>query len=62
MTDWDEGATATDGGRYGVISTTEGVLVVTGVLTIGSATETDFDDSGQVIVFPDAVNCSQTPE
>lgn len=49
--DEDEGTVAN---RWGVVSTLEGILYVTGFLNIGSATETDFSDSGQVIVFPDA--------
>lgn len=47
----DEG---TSGNRWGIVSTSEGVLFVTGVLTIGTATETDFADSGVVVVWPDA--------
>ena len=56
MTAYDEGEGATDGGRYGIISTQDGVLFVTGHLTIGQSASnaTVFTDSGQVIVFPEA--------
>jgi hypothetical protein len=46
---YDEG-TLTN--RYGVVSTQEGILYVTGALTIGSNTATGFDDSNRVLVFP----------
>lgn len=55
--DYDEGATATDGGRYGVVATLDGIIYTTGVLTIGgtgTAGVTEFTDSGQVMVFPEA--------
>jgi hypothetical protein len=45
----DEG---TSGNRWGVVSTREGVLYVNGVLTIGTATATEFTDSNRVLVFP----------
>jgi hypothetical protein len=45
----DEG---TVGNRWGVVQTKDGILYVNGVLTIGSATETDFTDSNKVLVFP----------
>ncbi len=48
---FDEG---TSSNRYGIVSTVEGIIYVTGVLTIGTSTETDFSDSNQVVVFPDA--------
>ena len=56
MTAYDEGEGATDGGRYGIISTQDGVLFVTGHLTIGqdASNATVFTDSGQVVVFPEA--------
>lgn len=47
----DEG-TATN--RWGIVSTLDTVIYVTGVLTIGSATLTNFTDSNGVIVFPEA--------
>lgn len=49
--DEDEGTLAN---RWGIVSTQEGIIYVTGTLTIGSATLTEFTDSGQVLVFPDA--------
>lgn len=56
--DHDEGATATDGGRYGVVATLDGIIYTTGKLTIGetggTAAATIFTDSGQVMVFPEA--------
>jgi hypothetical protein len=48
--DYDEG---TVGNSYGICTTKEGIFYVVGVLTIGTATSTEFTDSGQVIVFPD---------
>jgi hypothetical protein len=50
---YDEGTSAN---RYGIVHTKEGIIYVTGVLSIGDSggTETDFSDSDQVIVFPDA--------
>lgn len=56
MTAYDEGEGAADGGRYGIISTQDGVLFITGHLTIGevSSNATVFTDSGQVVVFPEA--------
>lgn len=53
----DEGTAAN---RWGIVSTREGVLFVTGVLTIGTATETDFIDTGKVIVWPDAEFIGET--
>ncbi len=47
--DEDEGQ-KTDG-RWGVVTTQEGVIFVIGTLTIGSATATVFQDSNQVLVF-----------
>jgi hypothetical protein len=47
--DFDEG---TYTNRYGIVTTKGGVLFITGVLTIGSATATAFDDSYQTLVFP----------
>ena len=47
----DEGTVAN---AWGVIATGEAEKVVRGVLTIGTATATVFQDSNQVIVFPDA--------
>lgn len=55
--DYDENKGATDGGRYGVVSTQDGVLYVTGTLNIGdtgAAGVTEFTDSAQVLVFPEA--------
>jgi hypothetical protein len=46
----DEG---TANNRWGVVATRGGILYVTGVLTIGTATETDFTDSNRVLVFTD---------
>ncbi len=40
--------------RYGIVSTRDGIIYVTGVITIGTATLTTFNDTGRVIVFPDA--------
>ena len=49
--DFDEG---TQNNRYGIISTRgSSALFVLGVLTIGSATETDFTDSDKQIFYPD---------
>lgn len=40
--------------RYGIVSTRDGILYVTGVLSLGTtATSVGFDDSNQTIVFPD---------
>lgn len=50
FTTFDEGTTTN---RYGVIATRDGVLYVTGTLTIGTATATVFTDSNRVLVFPD---------
>jgi hypothetical protein len=46
---FDEG---TSTNRYGIVSSKSGIYYVNGVLTIGSATETDFADSNRVLVFP----------
>lgn len=54
---YDEG---TSTNRYGIVSTQEGILYVTGVLTIGSATATEFTDTGAVIVWPDALFLNST--
>ncbi len=41
--------------RWGVVSTREGILYVTGVLTVGdSGTGAEFDSIGEVVVWPDA--------
>lgn len=48
--DFDVG---TGSNRYGIVSTKSGVIYVVGVLTIGSSSETDFDDANQEIVYPD---------
>lgn len=40
-------------GGWGVVVEKAGIFYVNGVLTIGSATETDFTDSNSVVVFPD---------
>ena len=48
---FDEG---TVGNRFGIIRSVEGILYVQGVLTIGSGTRTDFIDSSETLVFPDA--------
>lgn len=48
--DIDEGTIAN---RWGVVTSKEEVLYVNGVLTIGSATATEFTDSLKTIVFPD---------
>jgi hypothetical protein len=50
--DHDEGTT---GNRYGYCTSISGVFFVFGTLTIGSATATEFTDSGQTIVFPDGM-------
>jgi hypothetical protein len=53
--DYDEGTT---GNRYGVVVTAEGVLNVTGWLTIGDSTGTNatvFNDTGKVVVFRNAL-------
>jgi len=47
----DEG---TSTNRWGIVSTLDTVLYVTGVLTIGTATATEFTDSNAVVVFPEA--------
>jgi len=47
----DEGIVAN---RWGIVSTLEGIIYITGVLTIGSSSETDFTDVGRVLVFPEA--------
>ena len=46
---FDEG---TSTNRYGIISTKEGIIFVTGVLTIGTATLTAFTGSLKTLVFP----------
>jgi hypothetical protein len=51
--DADEGAGDADNDRTGLVTTREGIIYVFGVLTIGSSTATAFDDSNQVIVFPE---------
>ena len=48
----DEGSPTT--GRWGIVTTQDGILYVTGVLTIGSATATVFTDANQVLTFPEA--------
>lgn len=48
---YDQG---TQNNRYGVVTAREGVLYVLGVLTIGSATATEFTDSNATVVFPSA--------
>lgn len=41
--------------RWGIVTTREGILYVTGVLTIGAVTTpTEFTDTGAVVVWPDA--------
>lgn len=49
--DADEG-TAT--ARWGVVQSSAGALIVTGVLTIGTATATEFTDTAAAILFPEA--------
>jgi len=47
---------ASGNNRWGIVSTREGILYVTGVLTIGdSGTGAEFTDSGAVVVWPDAL-------
>jgi len=48
--DKDEG---TQNNSWGIVATKEGILFVLGVLTIGSASETDFTDANKQIIFPD---------
>jgi hypothetical protein len=48
----DEGSPTT--GRWGIVTTQDGIIYVTGVLTIGSATATVFTDTNQVLTFPEA--------
>lgn len=50
--DADEGSGLTQD-RVGIVHTKSGVIYVVGVLTIGSSSETDFDDANQELVFPD---------
>lgn len=50
--DYDEG---TNANRWGIVRTVEGTLIVTGVLTIGTSTVTEFTDSNAVVVFPDGL-------
>jgi len=47
----DEG---TSTNRWGIVSTQDTVIYVTGTLTIGSATATQFTDSNGVIIYPEA--------
>ena len=47
--DFDEG---TQVNRYGIVSTQEGILYIVAVLTIGSATATEFTDSNKTLIFP----------
>lgn len=47
---FDEGTT---GNRYGLCTSKEGIFYVLGTLTIGTATVTEFNDTNQVVVFPD---------
>lgn len=47
--------------RWGIVTTREGILYVTGVLTIGTATTaTVFTDTGSVVVWPDALFLNST--
>lgn len=47
----DEGTIAN---RWGIVTTGQAEILSLGVLTIGTATATEFTDSNKVIVFPDA--------
>jgi len=49
---FDEG---TVNNRFGYISSIEGVLFIFGMMMIGNATATVFNDSNQTIVFPDGL-------
>jgi len=49
--DADEG---TSTGRWGIVQTRDGILYITGVLSIGNTSvNTEFTDSNKVLVFPD---------
>lgn len=47
---WDQDTTTN---RYGVVSGNGDFVIARGVLTIGSATATNFSDSTSIVVFPD---------
>ena len=50
--DFDFGTIAN---RFGYVSTIEGILLVYGMLVIGSASATVFQDTGTTLVFPDGL-------
>ena len=51
--DFDEGTLANRYGYFTALEGFEGIYAVFGTMVIGSATETDFTDSGVVTIFPD---------
>ena len=53
--DFSDADWGTVANRYGFVRENEGVFLIYGMMTIGSATATVFNDSGQTVIFPDGL-------